>query len=212
METATPTEDPPVRMATSPASPFDTSSEAPSKPGGSGGVPSLSQGRGGLLPPFLSVPTGEGGMVPLPVLSPGSLSYPLRAGATRRPSASPPVPTSMETATPAEDPPVRIATSSASPFDTSSEAPSKPGGSSGVPSLSRGRGGLLPPFLSVPTGAGGMAGGGRRAPGHILIRRVLEFCQRGYLPPGCGVAVDFCHLVVGVDTPQPGHLQKLFLR
>ena len=75
-----------------------------------------------------------------------------------------------------------MATSPTSPLDTSSEVPSKPGGSSGVPSLSGGRGGLLPPFLSVPTGAGGMAGGGRRAPCHILGRGVLQFSQQGYIP------------------------------
>ena len=66
---------------------------------------------------------------------------------------------------------------------------------------------MLPPFLLVPTGAGGMAGGGRGAPCHLLGRGVLDFSQWGYLPPGGGVASDFCHPVVGVVAPQPGHLQ-----
>ena len=147
-------------------------------------------------------------MAPLPVLRLGSLSYPLQAGATRRPSANPSVPTSVETETPTEDLPVRMTTSPTSPFDTSSEAPSKPGGSGGVPSLS----GLLPPFLSVPSYAGGMAGGGHRAPCHILRRRVLEFSQQGYLPPGGGVEADFHYRVVGVATPQPGHFQRSLSR
>ena len=151
-------------------------------------------------------------MAPLPVLSPGSLPNPLRAGATGRPSANPLMTTSVETETPTEDLLVRMATSLTSPLDKSSKAPSKPGGSGGAPSLPGGRGGLLPPFLSVPTGAGGMAGGGRRAPCHILVRGVLKFDQQGYIPVGGGVEADFRHPVVGVATPQPGHLQRLLPR
>ena len=111
------------------------------------------------------------------------------------------MPTGMETAILVEDPPVRMATYPTSPYDTSLKARSKPRGSCGVPSLSCGRGGLLSPFLLMPTGAGGMAGGGRRTPCHIIRQGVLDFSQRGYLPPGGGVAVDFRHLMVSVTTP-----------
>ena len=148
-------------------------------------------------------------MAPLPILSPAGLPFPLWAGATRRPSVSSSVPTSVETTTLVENPPVRMATSPASPpVDTSLEASSTHGGSDGVPSLSRGRGGLLPPFLLVPTSAGGMAGDGCRTHCHMLGQGVLEFSQRGYLPLGGRMAADFRHLVVGVATSQPGHLLR----
>ena len=146
-------------------------------------------------------------MASLLVLHPGSLPSPLRTGAPGRPRASPSVPTSVEIATPVEDLPVRMATSLASPYDTSLEALSKPGGSCGVPSLSRGRGRLLPPFLPMPFSAGSMTGGGRRAPCHFLRRGVLDFNQRWYLRPGGGVATNLRHPVAGVVAPQPGHLQ-----
>ena len=140
-------------------------------------------------------------MAPFSVLRPSSIPYTSRAGATGRSSACLQMPTGVETATPAKDPPVRMATYPTSPYDTSLEAPSKPGGSAGVPSLSCGRGGLQSPFLPMPTGAGSMAGGGRGTPCHIIRRGVLDFSQRGYLSLGGGVAADFCHLMVGVAAP-----------
>ena len=87
------------------------------------------------------------------------------------------MPTGVETATPAEDPPIQMAISPISPYDMSPEAPSKPGGSDGVPCLSCGRGGLLSPFLPMPTVASGMTGGGHGTPCHIIRRGVLDFSQ-----------------------------------
>ena len=115
-------------------------------------------------------------MAPFSVLRQSGLPYVLRAGAAGRPSACSSMPIGVETATPAKDLPVQMATSPTSPYDMSSEASSKPGGSSGVPSLSCDRGGLLSPFLPMPTSAGGMAGGGRETPCHITRRGFLDFC------------------------------------
>ena len=137
-------------------------------------------------------------MAPFSILCPSGLPYTLRAGAAGRLSDCPPMPTGMETATPAGDPPIRMATYPTSRYDKSPEAPSKPEGSGGVPSLSCGTGRLLSPFLPMPTGAGGMAGGGRGTPCHYIRRGVLDFSQRGYLPPGGGGAADIRHLMVGV--------------
>ena len=105
-----------------------------------------------------------------------------------------------------------MATSPTSPLDTSSEVRSKPEVSDGVPSLSGGRGRLLPPFLSVPTGAGGMAGNGHRAPCHILGRGVLEFSQQGYIPPGGGVEADFRHNQVIFKGHSPPLTRRLSTR
>ena len=111
------------------------------------------------------------------------------------------MPTDVETATPVEDPHIQMVTYSTSPYDTSPEALPKPGGFGGVPSLSRGRGGLLASFLPMPTSIGGMAGGGRKTPCHIIEQGVLDFSQQGYFSSRGGVAADFCHLVVGVAVP-----------
>ena len=92
----------------------------------------------------------------------------------------------------------------------SPEAPSKPGGSSGVPSLSCDRGGLLSPFLPMPNSARGKAGSGRRTPCHIIRRGVYGFQSAGvlfvgrrscggFLPPygrcGCTVTRSFSEVV-----------------
>ena len=111
------------------------------------------------------------------------------------------MPIGVETVTPAKDSLVRMATYPTSPFDMSPEASSKPGGSSGVPSLSCGKGGLLSPFLPMLTGAGGMASGRHGTPCHIITRGVLDFSQWGYFSSGGGVAADFCHLMVGMAAP-----------
>ena len=46
-------------------------------------------------------------------------------------------------------------------------------------------------FFQCPLMQGGMVGGGHGAPCYIIRRGVLDFSQRGYLPPGGRVAVDF---------------------
>ena len=145
--------------------------------------------------------TGRVGMAPFLVLRPSGIPYTLRAGAAGRSSACLPMPTGVETATPAEDLSVWMANYPTSPYDTSPEAPSKPGGSGGVPSLPCGRGGLLSPFLPMPTGASSMAGGGRGTPCHIIRRGVLDFSQQGYFSSGGRVAADFRHLMVSVAAP-----------
>ena len=111
------------------------------------------------------------------------------------------VPTNVEAATPAEDLHIRMVTYPTSSYDTSPEAPSIPGDSGGVPSLSHGRGGLLLPFLPMSTSADGMAGCGRETPCHIIRRGVLDFSQQGYFSSGGRVVADFRHLVVGVASP-----------
>ena len=114
-------------------------------------------------------------MAPFSVLRPSGIPYTLQAGASGRSSACLQMPTNVELATPAEDPPIWMTAYPTSPYDMSPKAPSKPRGSGRVPSLSCGRGGLLSPFLPMPTGAGDISGGGRETPCHIIRRGVLDF-------------------------------------
>ena len=73
------------------------------------------------------------GVVQLPVLRPGSVPSPLRAGDTGRPPASTTKQIGVETAAPAENPPVQVAITQTSHHDASPEMTLLSRGSSDMP-------------------------------------------------------------------------------
>ena len=100
-----------------------------------------------------------------------------------------------------------MASSTAAPYDPGGATAHVSRFSSMLPSLWRGSRGLLPSFLPMPVGSGGMAGGGGGPTLRDLGGDVLELLIGGLFQTGGGLEADLRHSVGDLDPQERGHLQ-----
>ena len=100
-----------------------------------------------------------------------------------------------------------MASSTAAPYDPGGATAHVSRFSSMLPSLWRGSRGLLPSFLPMPAGSGGMAGGGGGPTLGDLGGDVLELLIGGLVQTEGGLEADLRHSMGDLDPQERGHLQ-----